>query len=171
MLRVPESSHESLSIIMRYALILLSVLDHTSRFLFLVEKETSLRSFDSGRTCRRARSNPQQIEKSPARLEIFLFVAGSGIEPESGGYAYHYSFRYSINRFGVWTIPLSFCLRKVRYLPSSLYTFRNNFLLRLGSVLPCSQFASKRRFHRIWKEFHSAFLRMSPLEPPEVPLL
>ncbi len=37
-----------------------------------------------------------------------VLVAGSGIEPESGGYAYHYSFRYSINRFGVWTIPSSF---------------------------------------------------------------
>ncbi len=109
--------------------------------------------------------------KNP-QLGIFVFfVAGSGIEPESGGYAYHYSFRYSINRFGVWTIPLSFCLRKVRYLPSSLYTFRNNYLLRLGSVLPCSQFASKRRFHRIWQGFHVTFLWMSPLEPPEVPLL
>ena len=114
---------------------------------------------------RAKRENPQ------AELGVFNRVAGSGIEPESGGYAYHYSFRYSINRFGVWTIPLSFCLRKVRYLPSSLYTFRSNYLLRLGSVLPCSQFASKRRFHRIWQGFHVTFLWMSPSEPPEVPLL
>ena len=37
--------------------------------------------------------------------------------------------------------------------------------------MPCPRFANGRRFHRIWQEFHSAFLRMSPLEPPEVPLL
>jgi len=47
----------------------------------------------------------------------------------------------------------------------------SNELLGLGSVLPCSHFASERRFHRIWQEFHSTFLCMSPLEPPEVPLL
>jgi hypothetical protein len=113
----------------------------------------------------------KNVKSLSKMTEISRNVAGSGIEPESGGYAYHYSFRYSINRFGVWTIPLSFCIRKVRYLPSSLYTFRNIFILRLGSVLPCSQFASKRRFHRIWQGFHVTFLWMSPIEPPEVPLL
>ena len=37
------------------------------------------------------------MKKLQQTLELFHFVAGSGIEPESGGYAYHYSFRYSIN--------------------------------------------------------------------------
>ncbi len=42
--------------------------------------------------------NPQQKKiNQDLGLGLSFFVAGSGIEPESGGYAYHYSFRYSTN--------------------------------------------------------------------------
>ena len=39
----------------------------------------------------------KQKSHCPQRaVTLLLFVAGSGIEPESGGYAYHYSFRYTL---------------------------------------------------------------------------
>ena len=69
---------------MDYVQILISVRYPISRFSFR-EKENIAAIFDSGRTCRRTPTNPQQNEKTP-NWESFHFVAGSGIEPESGGY-------------------------------------------------------------------------------------
>ena len=47
--------------------------------------------------------------------EESVLVAGSGIEPESGGYAYRYSFRYSTQvLFVVWTIPSSFLITQTK---------------------------------------------------------
>ncbi len=44
-------------------------------------------------------------------------VAGAGIEPASGGYAYHYNFRCH------FVCGLDYAFTRVGCLPSSLYTF------------------------------------------------
>ena len=68
-------------------------------------------------------------------------VAGPGIEPGSGGYAYHYNFHCPI------VCGLDYAFTRMGCLPSSLYTFLATGETWLGiAVRP-----KTRGFHRIWQ--------------------
>ncbi len=69
--------------------------------------QTPLVRFQTKRA--QARFCPATRSKKPAFAGFLLRVAGPGIEPGSGGYAYHYNFRYlEKSNLLVWTIPSSF---------------------------------------------------------------
>lgn len=107
------------------------------------------------------------------KVAHFVFVAGPGIEPGSGGYAYHYSFRYSAPMCMIWGLDYTFIFlleSKVRCLPSSLYTFQD-ITIKVWLGIAMLMFATSEGFTEFGKDSITHFCIMSPLEPPEVPLL
>ena len=107
--------------------------------------------------------NPQQNNKtSTEKCWFCYFVAGSGIEPESGGYAYRYSFRYShecVCGLDYTFIFFDYSNEDAYHLvstPSEVITYQ-------GLARYCHVCAfTPRRFHRIWQDIHTSFLVYQP---------
>ena len=73
--------HESLSIFVHYVPNLLSVLDHTSRFLFPEEKETTLRFSNPAEKHAGAFLLGHKNKKTARMCRFFVFVPKTGFEP------------------------------------------------------------------------------------------
>ena len=99
-------------------------------------------------------------------------VAGPGIEPGSGGYAYHYSFRYSAPKCVIWGLDYTFIFllnakSDAYHLVSTPSVAYAAAWLGIAMLI----FATSEGFTEFGKNSIACFYTMSPLEPPEVPLL
>ncbi len=111
---------------------------------------------------RRHVPSPQHEKSRDCCPRLFNRVAGPGIEPGSGGYAYHYNFRYLEKYLICWSglyLHLSLVSEDAYHLVSTPSHPSDG----LGSVLPC---VKRKGFTEFGKCSIKHFCYMSPLEPP-----